>query len=315
MHGDDKTLELPLLPARRSISRLKGPAFDSQQPLYSSETAHHGSLPISKKFADPAEVRRRRLADPFHTLIALSTPKVIGIIIILYLFLVALIAILLWLNHYIHGACNLQMNNFLNAWWFALETVTTIGYGTPPEYDIYFDGCMGVWIIVDLAAISNMVFNAGVLSAIFVRISRVQPRGSSILFSRHAILSKAEGNWQFKFRVVELRKHQLTEAHVRCYAIFAETSPHGERHFVQRELRLAQPDDDYGWGMLFSPVLLVNLLGSPRCPELFSCHAERPFSWPFHRMWCTPSMQIVRWCQRTCLRAMQPQAPPLSGQR
>ena len=92
----------------------------------------------------------------------------------------------------------------------------------------------------------NIVFSAGVLSMIFVRLSRPQPRARSILFSRNAVMKLVEGRWRLKFRVVELRKHQLTEAHLRCYAIFAQQSASGERHFVQREMRLAEPNDNFG---------------------------------------------------------------------
>jgi hypothetical protein len=203
--------------------------------LYSTSGAHYGAITV-RKTIDPQEMRRRYLAAPFHTIISQSTAKVFGLIIVLYLLLVGFIAVLFWFNKQGGSDCDLGMESFLDAWWFALTTVTTIGYGAPDGYDIYFDHgsstCLGVFFIVDLAAVLNMCFSAGVLSAVFIRISRVQPRSSSILFSNHAVMKQVEGQWHFAFRVLELRKHQLTEAHVSVCVwggVVFDTTPHASQ--------------------------------------------------------------------------------------
>ena len=52
-------------------------------------------------------------------------------------------------NTYLHAhSCS-----FTDAWWFGLQTVTTIGYGLPPGHeDIYFNGCVSLWFIIDISA-------------------------------------------------------------------------------------------------------------------------------------------------------------------
>jgi hypothetical protein len=212
-------LELPLLSrTNRDIeSSVVGPSFNTGGAplLYSQRGAHFGAHNV-RKVIGAKESRRRYFAAPFHTIVSQSTSKIFALIIFLYLLLVGFIAVLLWFNKNLHDdSCDLGMNSFVDAWWFALTTVTTIGYGAPAGYDIYFDGCVGVFFIVDLAVVLNMCFSAGVLSIVFIRISRVQPRASSILFSRNAVMKQVNDQWQFAFRVLELRKHQLTEAHVR----------------------------------------------------------------------------------------------------
>jgi len=68
--------------------------------------------------------------------------------------------------------------------------------------------------------------------------------------SHKAILRRIGNEMFLLFRVVEARKLQVCEAHVRCYAV-----KHGEREdgtpllFQQHVMRIMQPDDELG-GML-----------------------------------------------------------------
>ena len=46
-----------------------------------------------------------------------------------------------------------------------------------------------------------------------------QSRASTVLFSRYAIISERDGMLWFKFRAVEMRKHQMVETHARIYVV------------------------------------------------------------------------------------------------
>lgn len=59
------------------------------------------------------------------------------------------------------------------------------------------------------------------------------------------------------FRVCELRKHQLVEAHVRCYAIHHDLDT--DEVFQSHLIRLQQPDDDLGSMLLMAlPQVVVH---------------------------------------------------------
>mmetsp|Transcript_22625 Transcript_22625/g.62980 ORF Transcript_22625/g.62980 Transcript_22625/m.62980 type:complete len:360 (-) Transcript_22625:1420-2499(-) len=173
----------------------------------------------------------------------------------------------------------------MEAMYFSLSTMTTIGYGVS---DYYFGGCYSPLLIVLLQICTAIVFDAVAVGLIFHRISRGAKRSRSILFSDKAIVQTIRGVPHLMFRLGERRKHHLIEATVRCYCIKHEripTYPSQQRNnpnhnnnnnnnnnhsngnsnhnndddgdddvpvsvettsFVSRQMRLVQPDDRFG---------------------------------------------------------------------
>lgn len=85
-----------------------------------------------------------------------------------------------------------------------------------------------------------------------MRLSRGISRASTIVFSKNAVIRRVRGKPYFMFQVCELRKHQLVETNVRCYAIRHERD---ERtgvvsSFQAFNMRLTHPDDDLGARLL-----------------------------------------------------------------
>lgn len=89
------------------------------------------------------------------------------------------------------------------------------------------------------------VFNVGV---IYCRVSRPNKRASTIVFSNTAIIKRIRGKLYLQFRVCELRKHQLVEAHIRCYTIRHERDVHTGTvtPFRSMSMRLNHPNDELG---------------------------------------------------------------------
>jgi len=163
----------------------------------------------------------------------------------------------------------------MEAMYFSLSTMTTIGYGVS---DYYFGGCYTPLLIVLLQICTAIVFDAIAVGLIFHRISRGASRSRSILFSDKAIIRNIKGVPYFMFRLGEQRKYHLIEATVRCYCIRHERIPNYHPHssadveahlasidgdqnserqidfqvhvettpFVSRQMRLVQPDDRFG---------------------------------------------------------------------
>ena len=179
------------------------------------------------------------------------------------------VAILIWAVLFLaanrayveHEECDLGVRTMSEAWIFSLETMTTLGYGVPQGQDVYFHSCPSLLVLVSLEALCSVLLDALAIGIVFMRISRAQSRAASVIFSSRAVLRRIRGEWYLMFRVVEMRKHQLTEAHIRCYALrHMKCGREGETPAVDNEdtafqscfLRLQHPDDELG-----APLLLT----------------------------------------------------------
>lgn len=162
----------------------------------------------------------------------------------------------------------------MEAMYFSLSTMTTIGYGVS---DYYFGGCYTPLLMVLLQICTAIVFDAVAVGLIFHRISRGASRSRSILFSDKAVVRNIKGVPHLMFRLGERRKYHLIEATVRCYCVRHERVPDYHPHstkdieahlaasngeeskkqkdfrvhvettpFVSRQMRLVQPDDRFG---------------------------------------------------------------------
>ena len=100
-----------------------------------------------------------------------------------------------------------------------------------------------------LETLVGIFFDAAMLGMLIFKFSRGRPRGFSVCYSKHAIVRFIRGQPYLSFRVVEKRKHQLVEAHIRCYAVRHARNGNATTYFQQFNMRLQKPDDELG-GML-----------------------------------------------------------------
>ena len=192
-----------------------------------------------------------------HTLLNKSTR-----ILALGLFGVYMFSFLLFSPFYwmVRDECGLEFRDFRSAFFLSVETMTTIGFGIPNSY---MDGCLDGMVIITLQSIFSAIVNAVTVGLFWLRLSRVQKRASSVAFSDRAVIQEIRGSLYFMFQIVEMRKHQLVEAHVRLYSL---------RHaptFVASTMRLQRPDDELnGFVMLAMPSVVVHRIDnwSPLSP-------------------------------------------------
>lgn len=74
--------------------------------------------------------------------------------------------------------CGMDINNHMEALYFSLSTMATIGYGTS---DYYFGECWTPFILVLLQVFSAIVFSSLAIGLLFQRMSRGQKRGRTIV--------------------------------------------------------------------------------------------------------------------------------------
>lgn len=243
----------------RAEAQVRAPRLLDRDAVYGQSL---GRLSI-KRASKGSYLRNLRLQDKFHTLMHMSTYRVLAIVFAVFVISWLVFALLF---RGISSSCGLQADTFLKALYLAIETLDTIGYGVPD--DPFFQECRVGIFVLGASALWESILNAVLISLITARVARGQPRATSIIFSEKAIISQIAGDWFFMFQVCDIRKHQLCEAHVRLYSIQHSEAP-GGIHFQTRSLRLQHPDDELGGMLLLAlPQVVMHRIDrwSPLCP-------------------------------------------------
>ena len=168
--------------------------------------------------------------------------------------------------------CDMDIHDHMEALYFSLSTMTTIGYGVS---DYYFGGCWTPLLLVLAQVCCAITFDAVAIGLLFQRISRGHKRGKTIMFSDRAVVQRVRDKLYLMFRIGELRHHQLRGASVKAYCIrherIAISSVEGQgngttatiqtTHFVTRPLVLMNEKlAGHGNVLMSLPQVLVHCL-------------------------------------------------------
>ena len=192
--------------------------------------------------------------------------------------------------------CQLGITNYVQALYFSTETLITIGYGAQLG-DVFFNDCAAPLILIITQSLCGVILDSIAIGIVFQRFARAQSRATTVIFSAKACLRRIRGELYFMFQVCEMRKHQLIEAHVRCYAIRHDCAPDGQYSYFQSyPMRLQHPDDDLGAMLLmalpsvvvhrldqWSPLLPRTLERMPSCVQHHEPSIEYLFPEPLQR--------------------------------
>mmetsp|Transcript_43245 Transcript_43245/g.83017 ORF Transcript_43245/g.83017 Transcript_43245/m.83017 type:complete len:420 (+) Transcript_43245:99-1358(+) len=218
-------------------------------------------------------LRKIRGGDLFHTLVGLSTLKLLTLAAVGEVISWCIFAGLFWM---VSDDCDLHINGPAGALFLAIETIATIGYGVE---DPYMKGCYSGLLVLGAAALWESLLSALLFTLVYQRFSRAQVRATSVCFSQRAVISEIQGNCYFMFQVCDFRKHQLCEAHVRLYCVQHADTDCG-MSFQTRAMRLQHPDDELGGMLLLAlPQQVVHRIDawSPLCPPSHrSCPGSSP---------------------------------------
>jgi Inward rectifier potassium channel transmembrane domain/Inward rectifier potassium channel C-terminal domain len=147
--------------------------------------------------------------------------------------------------------CDLDIHSHMEALYFSLSTLATIGYGVS---DYYFGGCWSPLLLVLMEVCCGICFDAVATSLLFLRVSRGHKRGKTVLFSNKAVVRRVQGEPVLMFRVVELRRHQLHGASIRAFC-------------VRHERHVRSPTTHH---FSSSPIVETNASTSPLIPSSVS---------------------------------------------
>lgn len=151
--------------------------------------------------------------DAYHLILTLSWPQfagfVLGVYVLINLFFAGLYAV--------GGRCvaELPPGSFVEAFFFSVETLATVGYG-----HMYPDTLYG-HCVTTLEIIVGMFGMAVVTGLIFVRFARPTAR---VLFSNCVVITPFDGTPTLMLRVANLRHHAMAEADFRMTLLRTEST-------------------------------------------------------------------------------------------
>mmetsp|Transcript_25834 Transcript_25834/g.38997 ORF Transcript_25834/g.38997 Transcript_25834/m.38997 type:complete len:494 (-) Transcript_25834:73-1554(-) len=141
---------------------------------------------------------------------------------------------------------------------FSLETTTTVGYGLPGSTNAFFESCPMVQVVIYFQMVWSMLYNAFLFAFFFARLAKTESRGSQVIFSDTAVMTRHSGSdkfvgdkgpWRFCIRVADVdAAHPVVEAHVRMYAKVGTQLI---------EMRIVAPNDELGANLFLSWPLTV----------------------------------------------------------
>eukprot|EP00095_Tigriopus_kingsejongensis_P005598 maker-scaffold620_size123222-snap-gene-0.13 protein:Tk05598 transcript:maker-scaffold620_size123222-snap-gene-0.13-mRNA-1 annotation:"atp-sensitive inward rectifier potassium channel 12" len=111
--------------------------------------------------------------------------------------------------------CVWAINNFASCFLFSVETQHTIGYGSRQTTE----ECSIAIIVMCLQSVIGVIISACMAGIVFAKLARPKGRSHTVMFSKNAVISQRDGALYLFFRVGNMRKSHLIEAHVRAQLI------------------------------------------------------------------------------------------------
>ncbi|XP_076137394.1 G protein-activated inward rectifier potassium channel 4 [Alosa pseudoharengus] len=186
---------------------------------------HHGNVRETYRY----------LTDIFTTLVDLKWRLNLLVFTMVYTTTWVFFGLIWWLIAYIRGdldhtddndwtPCVNNLNGFVSAFLFSIETETTIGYG----YRVITDKCPEGIILLLVQAILGTIVNAFMVGCMFVKISQPNKRAETLMFSHTAVISMRDNKLCLMFRVGDLRNSHIVEASIRAKLIRSKQTKEGE---------------------------------------------------------------------------------------
>ncbi len=124
---------------------------------------------------------------------------------------------------------NADARSFADAFFFSVQTFTTIGFGTLLPATGYANS------LVVVEAFFGLMFTAVVTGLVFAKASRPQ---ASVLFSKVATVTDFEGQSSLIVRLGNVRGNELVEASIRLSAVYDQVTEEGKSMRRIRDLDL-----------------------------------------------------------------------------
>ena len=208
--------------------------------------------------------KQRYLADIFTTLVDIKWRWILLMFTLAFTLSWLSFGLIWWLICFSHGdfshindktwkPCVVEVHDFVTALLFSIETQHTIGYG----FRHTTSNCPEAIIVMMLQSCFGVIIQALMTGIVFAKLSRPKYRAETLLFSKNAVICQRDGQMCLLFRVGDLRKSHLVEAHVRAMMIKARTTREGEKICLSgHDVQLGQVDEfDFRLFLLWPTIL------------------------------------------------------------
>lgn len=179
--------------------------------------------------------RRRFLADIFTTLVDIKWRYNLLLFALAFTLSWLIFAVVWWLICFSHGdfgaqdkdtwkPCVVEVTSFTTALLFSIETQHTIGYGSRHTTE----ECPEAIVLMMIQSCFGVICQALMTGIVFAKLSRPKKRAETLMFSKNACICKQDGELCLLFRVGDMRKSHIVEAHVRAIVIKKKITKEGE---------------------------------------------------------------------------------------
>ncbi|XP_052407622.1 inward rectifier potassium channel 2-like [Carassius gibelio] len=213
------------------------------------------------QFINMSERGQRYLADIFTTCVDIRWRWMMVLFCLSFLLSWLLFGLIFWFIALSSGdsdnqeqICISNVDSFTAAFLFSVETQTTIGYG----YRYVTEDCPFAVFMVVFQSILGCIIDAFIIGAVMAKMAKPKKRNETLVFSHYATIAMRDGKLCLMWRIGNLRKSHLVEAHVRAQLLKSRTTVEGE--FIP----LDQIDIDVGFDtgidriFLVSPITIVH---------------------------------------------------------
>lgn len=176
----------------------------------------------------PVSAASPLLGDLYHRLLTCSWPALLALVVALFALANALFALAYMLDG---GIAHARPGSFADAFFFSVQTMATIGYGTMAPVSTFANA------VVCVEALSGLLALAIVTGLVFARFSRPTAR---VRFSRVAVISRRDGVPSLMFRMANERANRIVEAQAHVVLARQETTAEGESVRRFHDLALAR---------------------------------------------------------------------------
>lgn len=247
------TFHRQLRQSLKAVSEAPGPLTRYRQTRFSSRRIRkrvifkQGDCNVVQ--GNVAKRRRRYLQDIFTTLVDIQWRWTLVVFALSFVLSWLGFAIIWYLISYSHGDVAAQANGdtqhqpcvtfiygFTSAFLFSLETQHTIGYGNR----FVTEECPEAVFILALQSMTGVFIQAFMVGIVFAKLSRPKKRAQTLLFSRNAVICHRDGVPCLMFRVGDMRKSHIIEAHVTAQIIRRKITKEGETMpFYQQNMEVS----------------------------------------------------------------------------
>uniref|UniRef100_H3B180 Inward rectifier potassium channel 16 n=1 Tax=Latimeria chalumnae TaxID=7897 RepID=H3B180_LATCH len=163
------------------------------------------------------------VVDIFTTLVDLKWRHMFVIFSLSYILSWLLFGFLFWIIALGHGdlvetentPCVDNVNSFIGAFLFSLETQTTIGYGSR----CVTEECSLAIIMVTLQSVLSCVIDTLIIGAAIAKMATARKRAQTIGFSYYAVIGMRNGSFCLMWRIGDFRQNHIVEGTVKAQFI------------------------------------------------------------------------------------------------